>query len=202
MFLTANLILVSLLASADPIPIASPKIDEKLRDELLARAKQDQSVRMKLIETGSKDEKLLAEVKKVDDGNRAWLKGIVEERGWPGKSMVGVEGSHVAWLMAQHADADLDFQKKCLALMTKALKREEVAKEDWAYLVDRVLIGEKKKQRYGTQLHEMEGKLVPKPIEDEATLDVRRKEVGLMPMAEYLKFATQMYKPKEPSVKK
>ena len=39
-----------------------------------------------------------------------------------------------------------------------------------AYLTDRVLCAEKKKQLYGTQLETVNNELVPKAIEDEARL--------------------------------
>ena len=172
--------LVALFALA-----ADPK-EPALRDELLARVKTDQEARMKLIEAGNPPPAgLLKAVKDADDKNRAWLKGVVEKHGWPGKSLVGEDGAHAAWLLVQHADADLPFQKKCLGLLEAAVKRGEATGTDLAYLTDRVLAAEGKKQRYGTQLVQKGGKLVPKPVEDPEQLDARRKELGLMPMAEY-----------------
>jgi hypothetical protein len=50
---------------------------------------------------------------------------------------------------------------------------------------DRILVAEGKPQRYGTQFHTVDGKLVPRPIEDEANVDARRAAVGLGTMAEY-----------------
>jgi hypothetical protein len=69
-------------------------------------------------------------------------------------------------------------------------------------LTDRVLVGEGKKQLYGTQLSTKDGKLTPQPIEDETNVDVRRKEAGLQPLAEYIKFVEGMYKVKEPAKEK
>ena len=37
----------------------------------------------------------------------------------------------------------------------------------------------------------------PYPIEDEANVDQRRKEVGLPPLAEYRKMIEGLYKPKD-----
>jgi Family of unknown function (DUF6624) len=187
------------------IPICDepkPKSDlkePKIREEILARAKKEQDLRFKLIKEGgfkpnAEEARALSE---VDTSNRTWLKEIVEKHGWPGKTWVGVDGAHMAWLMIQHADADLPFQKKCLELLKAAVKQGEAAGVDLAYLTDRVLSAEGKKQLYGTQLEQKDGKFVPKPVEDEVNLDARRKELGMQPIAEYLEAAAKMYKLKK-----
>jgi hypothetical protein len=173
--------------------------EPKIREEILARAKKEQDLRFKLIKDGgfkpSPDE--LKALNEVDSDNRTWLKALIEKHGWPGKTLVGTDGAHMAWLMIQHADADLPFQKKCLELLKAAVKQGEATGVDLAYLTDRVLSAEGKKQLYGTQLELKDGKLVLKPVEDEADLDARRKELGMQPIAEYLETATKMYKLKE-----
>ncbi len=72
----------------------------------------------------------------------------------------------MAWLMIQHADADLPLEKKCLERMKSSVKQGEAAGVDLAYLTDRVLAAESEKLPYGTQLEQKEGRLVPKPVED------------------------------------
>jgi hypothetical protein len=67
-----------------------------------------------------------------------------------------------------------------------------------AYLTDRVLVAQKKPQRYGTQARPEGGKMVPFPIEDEAKVDERRAELGLAPLADYLKQMESFYAPKQP----
>lgn len=125
----------------------------------------------------------------VDAANRKRLKEIIKEHGWPGKTLVGGDGAKAAWLLVQHADADVNFQRECLRLM-EAAPEGEVSPKDVAYLTDRVLVNEGKKQRYGTQ---MGMKLEPRPIEDPANVDKRRAEMGLPPLAEYLKIAREQY---------
>ena len=97
---------------------------------------------------------------------------------------------HAARLLVQHADMDRKFQHRCLDLMA-ALPKDEVSQSNIAYLTDRVLLAEGKNQMYGTQLKDVDGKLKPFPIEDEANVDRRRCEVGLPPLAKYLKKAEQ-----------
>ncbi len=124
-----------------------------------------------------------------DAANRQRLKAIIKEHGWPGKSLVGADGANAAWLVVQHSDADVAFQKECLALM-EAAPQGEVSRQEVAYLTDRVLVNEKKKQRYGTQ---MGMNFEPRPIEDPENVDKRRAEIGLPPLAEYVKEAREGY---------
>jgi hypothetical protein len=90
----------------------------------------------------------------------------------------------------QHADANVLFQKRCLKLM-EAAARGDVKPRHIAYLSDRVLVHEGKKQMYGTQLQEQGGGLRPLPIADEANVDQRRALAGMEPLAEYLKTSRQ-----------
>jgi hypothetical protein len=85
------------------------------------------------------------------------------------------------------------FKKKCLPLLTAAVKKNDASAQDLAYLVDRVRVADKKPQVYGTQLDQVDGKLKPKPIEDEEHVDERRKEIGLTPLSEYLTFAEEAF---------
>lgn len=111
--------------------------------------------------------------------NTKQLKEIVKQFGWPTIPLVGIKASNSAWLLVQHAEFDLKFQKYCLRLMKEAAKKGEVLKENVAYLTDRVLINSDKPQLYGTQFYNHKGRLLPKPIKDPDRLDVRRKKMGL-----------------------
>jgi hypothetical protein len=183
-------------------------LDSALRREILAMVKEDTETRNSVIKA-LRDEGFRAEngkhvssdpaktkvlmeqtgrLAKLDERNRTRLEQIVNQFGWPGKTLVGADGAAGAWLIVQHADGNLAFQKKCLELM-RAAPRGELEPKHIAYLTDRTLAHEQKKQIYGTQLHGENGKLVPDPIEDEANVDKRRAEVGLEPLAEYLKAA-------------
>ncbi len=190
-------------------PDVQPKFTQpklaKLRRDLLVRYKMDQDARNALLEemrsksavelTKSKDmpSALMARVEEVDRRNVAWLKKIVRKVGWPGKTMVGQDGSNAAWLLVQHADKDPQFQKRCLALMQPMLDSGEISKVDFAYLTDRVLVADKRPQRYGTQIDMNKSAMKPFPMEDPPNVDKRRKSVGLMPMAKYMELVKDMY---------
>jgi hypothetical protein len=189
---------------------AAPAVsDEKLRQELLRRMKEDQDARKKLIpilsaRKGPVKEADLPEMKavaEIDQRNTAWLKEVIDRKGWPGKSLVGADGANAAWLLVQHADLDRAFQKRCLPLLAEAVKKGEATGAQLAYLTDRVRVGAGEKQVYGTQFHTVDGKLEPQPIEDEANVDKRRQEVGLPSLAEYRKQMEKAYKPDKSSRK-
>jgi len=58
----------------------------------------------------------------IDNENTKILKQIILEYGWPTISMAGKEASNAAWVIAQHADHDISFQKLCLSLLKQAQK--------------------------------------------------------------------------------
>jgi hypothetical protein len=204
------LVVVGKMAGQDQQPEAKPKPpqDEKLRQELLDRVEKDQAARKSLVELMQKSKNVdpnqpaIKKVMEIDRQNTAWLKEIVEKRGWPGKTLVGNGGAHAAWLLVQHADHDVAFQKKCLDLLKAAVNEKEASAQDFAYLTDRVLVADKKKQIYGTQLVQEGDKLVPQPIEDKEHVDDRRKEIGLQPLAEYLMLVEKTLGPKKDEKRK
>ncbi len=166
----------------------------KIEMELLQKSKKELLQKLKIVEL---NQSAIKKVMEMDRQNTAWLKEIVEKHGWPGKTLVGEDGAHAAWLLLQNAYQDVVFQKKCLDLMKEAVTKKEASAQDFAYLPARVLIAEKKKQIYGTQLTQEGDKLVPQPIEDEEHVDERRKEIGLQPLAEYLQFVEEAVLPKK-----
>ncbi|MEW6170839.1 MAG: DUF6624 domain-containing protein, partial [Candidatus Omnitrophota bacterium] len=63
----------------------------------------------------------------------------------------------------------------------------DIQKENIAYLKDRILINEGKKQLFGTQFYfNKKKKLIPYSISNPKNLDKRRKEYGLPPFKNFL----------------
>ncbi|MGD9637416.1 MAG: DUF6624 domain-containing protein [Pirellulales bacterium] len=194
--------------AADSPSTAAPVRGAALRRELLEMTKADQQVRTEMMQElasaghpigaggDASDPEYVAMMNRaaaklgaVDGKNRARLQEIVKQHGWPGISLVGKDGAHAAWLLVQHADGDREFQKSCLEQM-EALPDGEVQKQAIAYLTDRVLVGEKKPQRFGTQMGD---NFQPAPLEDPENVDRRRAEVGLPPLAEYIQASKKAY---------
>ncbi len=158
--------------------------------EIIEMARLDQLIRSRWIQT--KDDALLEEIKKIDQLHSEKLTIIIKAYGWPGIQLVGNEGADAMWLLVQHSP-NLEFQKKCLILLEDAVLEKDALPKHFAYLKDRILVTEGKKQIYGTQLQLIEGKVIFYPIEDEDSIDSRRSSVGLCPLAEYKILVSQMY---------
>lgn len=199
--MTQMLLAVSCLAVG--LLMAAPR-NPALRRELLRMVQADQDARGKMAAdshlragpttTDRGAIALIQQAMTIDRKNTARMKQIVAKHGWPGKTLVGADGAKAAFLLVQHADQAKAFQKRCLPLLKTAADKGEARKKDWAYLTDRVLLGENKPQIYGTGFQpNARGELVPSPIRDEANVDARRKSVGLPPMAEYKRMLDKAY---------
>ncbi len=145
-----------------------------LREELLAMLDADQAER-----TG--------QVGANNDADRAArLDEIVDEYGWPTPDLVGADAVTAAWAIAQHADFDVAFQRKALGLMTAAVESGDADPGELAYLTDRVAVNSGEDQTYGTQVACVDGAVTPAVgLVEPDTVDPRRAEVGLDPLAEY-----------------
>ncbi|MCX4399082.1 hypothetical protein OOK39_01245 [Streptomyces sp. NBC_00264] len=116
---------------------------------------------------------------------------IMDEYGWPTAALVGEEAAHAAWLIAQHADRQLDVQRRALHLMQQAVSTGAAGRRELAFLRDRTLVNEGRKQVYGTQIAGVkDGAPVPWPCEEPERMDDLRAQVGIEPFDEYVaKFA-------------
>lgn len=121
---------------------------------------------------------------KVDENNIHKLKLIIKKHGWPDENMVGKKGATASWLIAQHADHDIEFQKQCLNLISDPNKK--IPKWQIAYLTDRVNVNLGKPQIYGTQFYFTKNKkLVFRPIKNKKNLNQIRAEASLDSFEEY-----------------
>jgi hypothetical protein len=153
-----------------------------LRQELLSRFERDQVARKAAGTGDAANADLWASITAIDAENTLWMRDVVATHGWPGQSLVGSDGAQAAWLLVQHADHDVSFQKQCLALLEAAVKDGETDASCWAYLVDRVAVAEHREQVFGTQFN---AEREPFPIVDFDDIDERRARVGLEPFAAY-----------------
>ena len=122
--------------------------------------------------------------KKVVAQNTVRLDKIIEQYGWPTRSMVGKDGVWMAWAIAQHSH-DLGFQKKCLKLLNNTLQTDEPEPLLYAELHDRICRNTGQEQRYGQAIIEKNGVKKFYPIANEPEVDARRKSIGLPPLKVY-----------------
>jgi hypothetical protein len=171
--------------------------DAALTAELLRRVGEDQSLRNELtalMRAGAQpDSSLFARLSASDVENAAWLRQTVAIRGWPARSVVGKDGASAAFLIVQHADHDTAFQAAMLDELVLAFRHGEAEGQSVAMLTDRVAVHRGRPQVYGTQADVIDGRVVIKPIADSAGVDARRAEVGLMPLAQYVRIMDSVY---------
>lgn len=175
--------------SSDP---AIQAVQQQLRDAYIA----DQAARLAYIELRTDDRQgadfwaqrlAMANAIVLDGVNTALLETLLMDYDWIDSERFGNRIASHAWLIAQHADANPEFQKAVLLRMEPYLATGGVRQRDYAYLYDRVAVNTGGLQRYGTQpLEECnpDGSLSPKPLEDPDRVDVRRAELGMEPMSD------------------
>jgi hypothetical protein len=123
----------------------------------------------------------------LDRQNLSELLAILESSGWPRRSEVGSDAAMAAFLVVQHGD--LETQKRFLPALRLRVDEGEAQASHWALLLDRVRMREGLPQVYGSQVvwSEADSRLQLHPVEDPTRVDARRAEVGLPPLAEYLR---------------
>lgn len=130
---------------------------------------------------------------KIIRSNFPSIKAIANKYGFPGYDLVGKESSNNYWLLVQHSDFDVPFQKQILKLMKVQVDKKNASGQNYAYLIDRINLNEGKQQVYGTQVNMGENGTTIKPCIDTTNLDKRRLSVGLTPIKDYLKKCDEMF---------
>jgi hypothetical protein len=159
--------------------------DDTLRQELLEMSRRDGELRDELACDGSLFGGYHDRMAALHRLHNQRLHDILEEHGWPGRSLVGSDGAAAAWLILQHAILDPALMRRALPLVQRAADAGECHPAHAALLIDRIRTFEGRPQVYGTQFDwDASGELSPLPIEDAGGVDARRRRVGLGPLEE------------------
>ena len=195
--LFTTLLFVPSLLAAQGATMPVPQRDDALHAALISRGRQDQAVREVFLAGHHQDTTDLRRMADVDADNTSFLKKIIAERGWPGRSMVGRDGAEAAFLILQHSP-DTAFQAQTLPLLEKGVASGDVEGQHLALLTDRVAVQRGQKQVYGTQASIVNGRFVLNPIADSANVDARRAKVGMPPIAAYMRILDSLYSTRIP----
>jgi hypothetical protein len=164
------------------------KFNLTLMDTLRQISENDQLYRKdtNLLSAGS-DSDIWKKQKKLDINDLKIVEKIFSEYGYPGKRLVGIDLSDVAFIVIQHSDVEK--QEKYLPIIQKAVENRDLDKVNLPYLIDRIRMNRKQPQIYGTQLiwNKKKEKLELYPVEDIENVDIRRDKMNLTPLREYLK---------------
>ena len=155
------------------LPTATPHLNFELKKQLDSIMVLDQKYRS----SSSYDDWKKQET--IDSSNAIFIEGIFKKHGYPGKSLVGETAGKAAWYVIQHSNKIA----KHLPLIKEAGEKGELPKSLVAMMEDRYLMGQGKKQIFGTQgssynvgsdnqIHFIW------PIEDANNVNQRRSDVG------------------------
>ena len=119
--------------------------------------------------------------------NEKKVRTILDNYGWPTKEMIGEQGNWTICNVIQHADNEVRI--KYLPMMRKAVKEKKLEPRFLVRAEDRIATERGDLQIYGGQM-----KFYPDtksfnvwPVLDPKNIDKRRAEIGLEPIAEFLK---------------
>jgi tetratricopeptide (TPR) repeat protein len=119
--------------------------------------------------------------------NLSELETLLNSKGWPKSSQVGSLAASAAFFVLQHSNAGA--QEKYIGMFGQACRNNEANCQQYALMFDRMRMNQNKPQRYGTHAYLDPSKGSTNelyPLEDEAMVDIWRKEIGLEPLKDYL----------------
>jgi hypothetical protein len=158
--------------------------NEPLRLELLVMRAEDQRVRQELLDANELGGHYVPRMEAVHVKNAARLRELIAQHGWPAEDLVGKDGAEAAWLIAQHAIGEPEFQRDVLRLLQSCAAENRVPKWHAAYLEDRIALYEHRPQRFGTQWLDdhRDGRIRPWTLADPTHVNELRASVGLDPL--------------------
>jgi len=124
----------------------------------------------------------------IDSITRLKLDSLITIYGWLGYNEVGESGENASWLIAQHSDLDVEFQKKCLRMLYFELLTKNISAQSFAMLYDRVCVNTNKKQLFGTQVqfNNEKNTFEPKKVISMRYLNAYRLYFGLETIESYI----------------
>lgn len=125
-------------------------------------------------------------IQEKDSINLLKVQKILDEHGWLGYEVIGIQGNMTLFLVIQHSN--LEIQEKYLPMMRDAVKKGNAKARNLAMLEDRVALRQGKRQIYGSQIgrHPETGEYYISPLRDPENVDKRRAEVGLGKLQDYV----------------
>lgn len=128
-------------------------------------------------------------VRATETGQKAVLP-LLKECDWPSPEALSKKAHQAVFLVMQHATHDI--RVGYLPIIERGHRQKKLLGQQYAYLIDRVRVGGKEKQVYGTQLSSTKAETEFWPIEDEEALDTRRAEVGLKPICDHVEWLAKI----------
>ncbi|MFI6348578.1 DUF6624 domain-containing protein [Streptomyces sp. NPDC050560] len=165
-------------------PDAGRRPPASLAAELLRRAEEDRVLTLGAHQPGPVPAGVRRMIERCRGDNGTALKAAVAEYGWPTAALVGEPASTAALMILLHA-GDLGFQVRCRDLVADAAADGLCPAVHHAFIADHCAVELGQPQFYGTRINP--GTMRPYEIRSPETVDERRADVGLGPLAEQLR---------------
>jgi hypothetical protein len=168
-----------------------PVMNNELRELLISLKESDHELREAILKDGSLYDGYDEEMEALHIRNAEQLEKIVAEYGWPGKSLVGKDGSDAAVIIAQHSISKPVLQRIFLEYLKSALVAGEALPVQEACLEDRILFNAGKPQKYGMLFDWNEKGELYTNVDNVTLANKRRKRLGLKSIEEATKLHSQ-----------
>ncbi|MCK0109527.1 hypothetical protein MWU58_09495 [Flavobacteriaceae bacterium S0825] len=160
-------------------------------DSIWTTEQQPITLRDSMIELYGADSKEAEKYQLIYEKNHAIneekITNLLDSKGWPEKSVIGEQGNWTICNVIQHAENDVRI--KYLPMMKEAVLAKQLQPRFLVRAQDRIATEQGQLQIYGGQM-----KYYPEtksfnvwPVFEPENIDKRRAEIGLEPIAEFLK---------------
>jgi hypothetical protein len=163
------------------------RVDQRYRSFIQAadfQKKTDSLAKKLKVAPGDVIRYMLSKIPENDSSNMERVKEIIDEYGYPGKSLVGTPTNEAAFYVIQHSNRIETY----LPIVEKAARKKELPYTLYATMLDRSLVNKGREQLYGTQTKgfnipdsasgKKKWKTIVWPIRDRKNVNRRRKLAG------------------------
>lgn len=178
-----------LLARVDSPPPAKP--DKKLQKELIKIVNKQRELLVRVVEKDQTKQSDQEKLHKLYEADAAKLCQILNTYGWPTTALVEREGVAAVFHILKSGSYEL--QRDLLPVIVEVIRKDPAQKPEFAGLYDRLRVSAGMKQLFGTQAVSTGGFLVLYPVEDQAKLNSRRAEFGLVDIDVYIRHLERTY---------
>jgi len=154
--------------------------DQEYRIPMQGKSKKEQERIRKQIAANTQ------KITESDKKNLAIIEEIINKHGWLGQKEIGMKASTTMFMVIQHAD--LKSQERYLPILRQALMEKKLLAANYAMLIDRIEVKNKRPQIFGTQIITEKGASHIYPLLNPDSVDVWRKSIGMItPFQSYTK---------------
>ena len=168
------------------------KLDKKLNEELVKTAQKQRDLLQEVVAEDLRNKSDQEKLRKLYQKDATRLCEIVKTSGWPNSESVGAPGIAALFQLLRNSPS-FELQRDLLPVIVAAIKKDPRQKPEFAALYDRLRVSAGMKQLFGTQGMSRGGFTVLYPIEDEARVDARRAQFGLVDMRQNIRDLQRIY---------